>query len=131
MQIGQGRGGFYSYEWLENLIGCDIHNADRILPEFQDLKIGDGIRLHPQMPPMPVEVLEPGRAFVLHGDTRQGGPSPTMPKGYSNLSWLFFVEEVSAGYELYFAPLLKDWGFPVTPESEAITGVYPPADIPW
>jgi len=95
-QIGQGRGGFYSYEWLENLIGCDIRNADRILPEFQNLKIGDGIRLHPQMPPMPVEILEPGRAFVLHGDTRQGGPSPMTPKGYTNMSWLFFVEEVSS-----------------------------------
>jgi hypothetical protein len=34
-QIGQGRGGFYSYEWLENLAGCDIHNADEIRPEWQ------------------------------------------------------------------------------------------------
>src|ERR1035437_10048332 len=28
-QIGQGRGGFYSYTWLENLVGCKIVNADR------------------------------------------------------------------------------------------------------
>ena len=27
VQMGQGRGGMYSYEWLENLVGCDIHNA--------------------------------------------------------------------------------------------------------
>jgi hypothetical protein len=32
-QLGQGRGGFYSYDFLENLIGCDIHSADRIVPE--------------------------------------------------------------------------------------------------
>lgn len=29
-QLGQGRGGFYSYDFLENLIGCDIHSADAI-----------------------------------------------------------------------------------------------------
>ena len=27
MQIGRDRGGFYSYTWLENLIGADIHNV--------------------------------------------------------------------------------------------------------
>lgn len=35
VQIGQGRGGLYSYERLENLGGCDMHNADRIIPEYQ------------------------------------------------------------------------------------------------
>jgi hypothetical protein len=30
VQIGQGRGGLYSYDWLENLAGCDIHSADRV-----------------------------------------------------------------------------------------------------
>ncbi|MEX2160846.1 MAG: hypothetical protein WD751_02935 [Anaerolineales bacterium] len=41
VQMGQGRGGFYSYDWLENLAGMDIHNADRIVPELQVLKVGD------------------------------------------------------------------------------------------
>ncbi len=31
-QLGQGRGGFYSYDALENLVGCDINTADRIVP---------------------------------------------------------------------------------------------------
>lgn len=44
VQIGQGRGGFYSYDGLENLIGCDIHSTDRILPEHQQLGTGDIIR---------------------------------------------------------------------------------------
>ena len=30
-QLGQGRGGFYSYDFLENLAGCDIHSAGRIV----------------------------------------------------------------------------------------------------
>ncbi len=43
-QLGQGRGGFYSFDGLENLIGCDIHSADRIVPEHQELAPGDIVR---------------------------------------------------------------------------------------
>jgi hypothetical protein len=31
-QLGQGRGGWYSHDWLENLFGYDIHNVDRVVP---------------------------------------------------------------------------------------------------
>jgi hypothetical protein len=44
VQLGQDRGGFYSYAWLERLIGDDIHNADRIHAEWQQLKPGDLVR---------------------------------------------------------------------------------------
>ena len=40
VQLGQGRGGFYSYDWLENLVGCDIHSADRIVPQWQAVTVG-------------------------------------------------------------------------------------------
>ncbi len=72
VQIGQGRGGFYSYDWLENLVGCDIHNANQILPQFQELKLDSLVRLAP--PPakagMPdlvfkVALIEPQRALVI------------------------------------------------------------------
>ena len=44
VQLGQGRGGLYSYDWLENLVGCDVHSTDRILPEFQTpLQVGDRV----------------------------------------------------------------------------------------
>ena len=43
-QIGQGRGGFYSFDGLENLIGCDIHSTDQILPDHQHLAAGDVVR---------------------------------------------------------------------------------------
>ena len=41
VQMGSGRAGAYTYDWLENLFGLDMHSADRIVPEFQDLKVGD------------------------------------------------------------------------------------------
>ena len=43
VQLGQDRGGFYSYSWLERLVGDDVHNADRIHPEWQHLEAGDTI----------------------------------------------------------------------------------------
>jgi hypothetical protein len=65
VQIGQGRGGFYSYAWLENLVGCHMRNASRIHPEWQHLQEGDAILLHPKAPPVPVNYIDPGRVLVL------------------------------------------------------------------
>lgn len=44
VQIGQDRGGFYSYDWIENLFGLQVHNADEVKPEWQELKVGDFVR---------------------------------------------------------------------------------------
>ena len=35
------RGGAYTYDWIENLLGLDMHSADRVLPEFQHPEVGD------------------------------------------------------------------------------------------
>jgi hypothetical protein len=51
VQIGQDRGGFYSYTWLENLVGCHMRNADRLRPAWQRLAVGDSVWLHPKAPP--------------------------------------------------------------------------------
>lgn len=65
-QLGQGRGGFYSYDFLENVVGCDIHSADRIVPEWQQLQVGDEVRLAPAVA-LKAAIVEPGRALVLEG----------------------------------------------------------------
>jgi len=36
-------GGAYTYDWIENLLGLDMHSADRVLPEFQHPQVGDTI----------------------------------------------------------------------------------------
>ncbi len=48
VQMGQDRGGLYSYEKLENLFGAKHRNADRIHPEWQHLAVGDVIRVLPR-----------------------------------------------------------------------------------
>jgi hypothetical protein len=44
-QIGEDRAGFYSYSLLERAVGADMHNADTIHPEWQELRVGDTIWL--------------------------------------------------------------------------------------
>jgi hypothetical protein len=65
VQMGSGRGGAYTYDWIENLFGLGMHSAGEILPQFQDLKLGDELPLGPGRPTMRVEVFEPGRALSL------------------------------------------------------------------
>jgi hypothetical protein len=64
-QMGSGRAGAYTYDWIENLFGLGMHSADEILPEHQDVKVGDAFRLGPGRPFMRFEVVEPGRALVV------------------------------------------------------------------
>jgi hypothetical protein len=66
-QIGQDRGGFYSYDWLENLAGCRMRNTDRIHPDWQQRELGEEVMLHPLAPGMPVSVFDPPHAFGLAG----------------------------------------------------------------
>jgi hypothetical protein len=63
-QIGQDRGGFYSYTWLENLAGCRMRNADRVHPEWQDRRLGDLVLLHPTAG-LEVIGIDAGRSLTL------------------------------------------------------------------
>jgi hypothetical protein len=94
VQLGQGRGGLYSYDWLENLLGCDVHSVDRLVPELQQpLAVGDReIRMCRYAPPNPVAHLEPGVALVL-GDVKDSPEE--LAAGCARSSWAFIVQ--SAG----------------------------------
>lgn len=81
-QLGQGRGGFYSYDWLENLLGCDVRSAENIVEQWQRPSIGDEVRLHPKVALKVVEV-RPGHALVLHA-----AAPPVAPYDFT---WAFVV----------------------------------------
>lgn len=67
-QIGQGRAGFYSYDGLENAVGCGIHSATRIVAELQELRVGDLILLARRRAPCyRVAMVEPPSVLVLVG----------------------------------------------------------------
>ncbi len=88
-QIGADRAGFYSYELLENLAGCRIHNAEHLQPRWA-VQPGDALSIHPNIPPLPIVAIEPGRWFIAHAappDQR-----PPQRKGDVAVTWLFLVE---------------------------------------
>lgn len=68
LQMGADKGGLYSYTTIEKLIGCPLTNASRIHPEWQDLKVGDLVKMCPHDPAPPpyivAQIIEP-RALVL------------------------------------------------------------------
>jgi hypothetical protein len=63
VQMGPGRAGAYTYDWIENLFGLDMHSADRIVPEWQQLQEGDVLRSREDRPGMRVEILAPERVL--------------------------------------------------------------------
>lgn len=73
-RVGQGRGGFYSYDWLENLFGDDVHNQRELFPAAP-VAVGDTIKLaqdgypgsRPGLTALPVAAVDPGHYFVLKG----------------------------------------------------------------
>ena len=70
MQMGYRRGGLYSYDWLDRLFGyLDAPSAERILPEWQLLAVGDVIPIG-RGGGFPVKAIEPFRSLVLGGYTR-------------------------------------------------------------
>jgi hypothetical protein len=88
-QIGADRGGFYSYEWLENLAGCGLRNADAVHPEWA-VRTGGELVLHPKVPPLRVAEVEPGRYFVAYADPSLDARAQGQP--WTAVSWLFLVE---------------------------------------
>jgi hypothetical protein len=91
-QIGQGRGGFYSYQKLENLLGCKIENTSRILEKHQSIRVGDPIKLHAETPPMTVAIVEKPIALVLSGNPGEGDNSMVL-----STSWAFLLLEQPDG----------------------------------
>jgi hypothetical protein len=71
IQVGQDRGGFYSYDWLENTFGADIHTTNAINPAWQQRATGERVPLMPSgflgSPPDygPHAIVDPGRALIL------------------------------------------------------------------
>jgi hypothetical protein len=60
------RGGAYTYDWIENLLGLNMRSADRVLPEFQHPEVGDVIGYGRNR--MRVELVEPERVLAWRSE---------------------------------------------------------------
>lgn len=65
VQMGQGRGGVYTYDWIERMLGIEMHNAARVVPELQHLSEGEFLPLGNEGNGFIVEHLELDRSLVL------------------------------------------------------------------
>jgi hypothetical protein len=78
-QIGPApRGGAYTYDWIENLLGLNMHSTDRVLSEFQHPEVGDSIAFGKNR--MRVEQVEPEHVLAFRSDD-------------GNWVWTFVTEE--------------------------------------
>ena len=84
LQMGSGRAGAYTYDWIENLFGLEMHSSDRIHPEWQHLEVGDVIPGKASLPGMRVEVLDPEHALVTRSED-------------GTWVWAFVLDEVNGG----------------------------------
>jgi hypothetical protein len=93
-QIGADRAGFYSYQWLENLAGCGLRNADAVHQAWE-LEQGDELLLHPKIPPLRIVRLERGHYFVAYAPLDEAARAQGKP--WAAASWLFAVEPLAGG----------------------------------
>jgi hypothetical protein len=83
VQMGYQRGGMYSYDWIDRVMGVlDRPSADRIIPKFQHLEVGDVIPLGTE-PSWPVAAIEANRSLLL--DIRAPGMHFTWSWGLCEL----------------------------------------------
>jgi len=68
VQMGPGRAGAYTYDWIENLAGLDMHSTDVIVPEFQHMAVGDSWKLGPKGALLRVASMEEASSIVLRSD---------------------------------------------------------------
>jgi hypothetical protein len=72
------RGGAYTYDWIENLLGLDMHSAETVLPEYQQPRIGDGFGYGSNS--MRYTIVEPEHVLALRSTD-------------GNWVWSFVLEE--------------------------------------
>jgi hypothetical protein len=92
------RGGAYTYDWIENLLGFSMHSADRVLPEYQHPQVGGGFGYGSNR--MSFKIVE--REHVLATQSADG-----------NWVWTFVLEEQEGRTRLisrnrFGLPTLKD-----------------------
>jgi len=79
------RGGAYTYDWIENLLGLGMHSVDHVLPEFQHPQVGDTLALGSNR--MRVERVEPEHVLAWRSEDR-------------NWVWTFVLHEHDWGTRL-------------------------------
>ena len=98
VQMGWHRGGFYTYRWVDRLLfPANAPSADRILFQYQNLRVGDRI---PDGPPethcfFQVEILEPNQLLVLRSWTHLPPQLRDDPCVRMEWTWTFHLNQLN------------------------------------
>ncbi len=92
-QVGADRAGFYSYQWLENLVGCRLRNAESIHPDWE-LRQDDELRLHPGLPAFRVVRAEPPSCLIAYRLPDEDAVASG--RSWAAASWAFVIEPLGA-----------------------------------
>lgn len=98
-QIGHGRGGLYSYDGLENLVGCDLHNADVLLAD-PPLSDGDLVALGPAGYPCfrVASAVPPSSLVLIAADPRtRTAPTETVADRVAGSTWEWSLRALDGG----------------------------------
>jgi len=99
VQMGYGRGGWYSYDWLERWVGAgdfaEGGSARRVIPELQSLAAGDTVALS-QAGGLTVALIDPPNTLVLHFlmNFFTGGPARASDPAVLHWTWAFILVPV-------------------------------------
>lgn len=99
VQLGADRGGFYSYDWLENLFGLGIHSADDVVAGWQELQVGDVVAAsRDRSAGWFVVDLRPNEALVLKvADVAAGRPLRRDEQLRWEFLWTFALRPTASG----------------------------------
>ena len=101
VQMGDApRAGYYSYAWIERLMGMDIENSWRVLPEYQRVEVGDALD---RAGTMTVLAVEPDHHLVL-------GPPATFEE--VRASWAFALYPIDQRRTRFVTRVHGDWSYP-------------------
>jgi len=119
VQIGYKRAGWYSHDWIHRLLGVagcvddDRRSAERIIPELQDLEVGDSVEVGPGMG-YRVVGLEPDQAMILHinldmGTWQSFDLADAPPEKYLQSSWSWVLDQVGKTRTRLVVRIQQDW----------------------
>lgn len=99
VQLGADRGGFYSYDWLENLFGLEIHSATAIVPDWQRLEVGDMVYSDNKRTSGWIVVkVVPDEALVMKQADMKAGRAMNRNEGLGfEFQWTFALRPLPAG----------------------------------
>ena len=112
VQLGCQRAGWYSYDLLDN---GGMPSAEEILPECQQLEVGDVVKATPTGDfGFPVAIIDPERQLTMAGTTNTATgedvkPDDPAPEAYFSGNQTFLISAIDESHSRLIFRMRIDW----------------------